>query len=160
MVLVGAGGSPYYDENINTADTRLHFFAYVDTAEKGVCNPDDQFLDWFIELDEGHRIFASAFAAAGQIYFGTATSETEDPCEPNMQAGGNEGRIYSVTLEGVVLLNRVVGDVFTSPLVEDEHLYFRTPTGLQSLGSGMYNNEVVAAGRPSITIRSWQEVSD
>jgi len=55
-------------------------------------------------------------------------------------------------------LNKVVGDIRTSPLVEDEHLYFRTPTGLQSLSSGIYNNEVQAAGEPTINIRAWREI--
>jgi Tfp pilus tip-associated adhesin PilY1 len=158
MVFFGTGDNPYYDENINTATTRYHFFAYVDTNEKGDCDPDKHKLDWFIELPAGNRIFASAFAAAGQIYFGTSTADTEDPCEGHLTPEGNEGRIYAVTLEGVVLLNKVVGDIRTSPLVEDEHLYFRTPTGLQSLGSGIYNNEVQAAGEPTINIRSWREI--
>ncbi|MGA8241543.1 MAG: hypothetical protein WB818_13280 [Desulfobacterales bacterium] len=158
MVFFGTGDNPYYDENINTATTRYHFFAYVDTNEKGDCDPAKHNLDWFIELPAGNRIFASAFAAAGQIYFGTSTAETEDPCEGHLTPEGNEGRIYAVTLEGVVLLNKVVGDIRTTPLVEDEHLYFRTPTGLQSLGSGIYNNEVQAAGEPTINIRSWREI--
>ena len=158
MVFFGTGDNPYYDENINTATTRYHFFAYVDTNEKGESDPAKHNLDWFIELPAGNRIFASAFAAAGQIYFGTSTAETEDPCEGHLSPEGNEGRIYAVTLEGVVLLNKVVGDIRTSPLVEDEHLYFRTPTGLQSLGSGIYNNEVQAAGEPTINIRSWREI--
>ncbi|MFZ0724156.1 MAG: hypothetical protein WAM61_00065 [Desulfobacterales bacterium] len=157
-VLFGTGDSPYYDENINTATTRYHFFAYVDTNEKGECDPSKHTLDWFIELPAGNRIFASAFAAAGQIYFGTSTAETEDPCEGHLTPEGNEGRIYAVTLEGVIMLNKVVGDIRVSPLVEDEHLYFRTPTGLQSLGSGIYNNEVQAAGEPTINIRSWREI--
>ena len=158
MVFFGTGDNPYYDENINTATTRYHFFAYVDTNEKGESDPAKHNLDWFIELPAGNRIFASAFAAAGQIYFGTSTAETEDPCEGHLTPEGNEGRIYAFTLEGVVLLNKVVGDIRTSPLVEDEHLYFRTPTGLQSLGSGIYNNEVQAAGEPTINIRSWREI--
>ncbi len=158
MVFFGTGDNPYYDENINTATTRYHFFAYVDTNEKGESDPAKHNLDWFIELPAGNRIFASAFAAAGQIYFGTSTAETEDPCEGHLTPEGNEGRIYVVTLEGVVLLNKVVGDIRTSPLVEDEHLYFRTPTGLQSLGSGIYNNEVQAAGEPTINIRAWREI--
>jgi Tfp pilus tip-associated adhesin PilY1 len=157
-VLFGTGDSPYYDENINTSSTRYHFFAYVDKSGKGACNPAKHELDWYLELDEGHRIFASAFAAAGQIYFGTSTAETEDPCAGHLTPDGNRGKIYAVTLEGVVLLNKVVGDIRTTPLVEDEHLYFRTPTGLQSLGSGVYNNEVQAAGRPTINIRSWREI--
>ena len=130
----------------------------MDTANKGECNPNKHFLEWYIELEEGHRIFASAFAAAGQIYFGTSTSETEDPCEGHGQTDGNTGDIYVALLDGTILLQQEVGDIRTSPLVEDQHLYFRTPTGLQSLGSGIYNNEVQAAGTPSIGIRAWQEL--
>ena len=98
MVFFGTGDNPYYDENINTATTRYHFFAYVDTNEKGESDPAKHNLDWFIELPAGNRIFASAFAAAGQIYFGTSTAETEDPCEGHLTPEGNEGRIYAVTL--------------------------------------------------------------
>jgi hypothetical protein len=158
LVFFGTGDSPFYDEDINTDDTRYHFFAYVDKAGKGVCNANNHKLDWFIELEAGHRIFASAFAAAGLIYFGTSTAETEDPCESHAAVDGNEGTIYAVTLEGVVTLKKIVGDIRSSPLVEDEHLYFRTPTGLVSLGSGIYNNEIRAGGTPRASIKSWQQL--
>jgi hypothetical protein len=158
LIFFGTGDSPFYDENINTADTRFHFFAYADQTDKGRCEADNQKLDWFIELEEGHRIFASAFAAAGQIYFGTSTAETENPCGVPSNSEGNTGRIYAVDSEGVVQLNRVVGDIRTSPLVEDEHVYFRTPTGLQSLGSGLYNNEIRAGGTPKANMKTWQEL--
>jgi hypothetical protein len=158
LVLFGTGDSPFYDENINTDDTRYHFFAYLDKAGKGVCNANNHILDWSIELESGHRIFASAFAAAGLIYFGTSTAETEDPCQGNAAVDGNEGMIYAVDLEGTVILKRVVGDITSSPLVEDEHLYFRTPTGLVSLGSGIYNNEIQAGGTPRANIKSWQQL--
>jgi hypothetical protein len=130
----------------------------VDKAGKGFCNPAQHRLDWFIELEAGQRVFASAFAAAGQIYFGTSTAETEDPCEGNAAVDSNQGEIYAVDLEGVVKLHKIVGDVRTSPLVEDEHVYFRTPTGLMSLGSGMYNNEIQLGGTPRTGIRSWQQL--
>jgi hypothetical protein len=158
LVLFGTGDSPYYDEDINTANTRYHFFAYVDTAKKGECNPDKHLLDWYVELPQGHRVFASAFAAAGRIYFGTSTAETEDPCEGHRQVNGNEGRMFILTLAGAILMDQVVGDIRTAPLVEDQHLYFITPTGLQSLGNGIYNNEVQAAGTPTFKLRAWQEL--
>ena len=158
LVFFGTGDSPYYDEDINTVDTRYHFFAYLDKAGKGVCDTGKHELDWFIELDAGHRVFASAFAAAGLIYFGTSTAETEDPCEGHAAVDGNEGTIYAVDEEGTVTLKKVVGDIRSSPLVEDEHLYFRTPTGLVSLGSGIYNNEIQAGGTPRADIKSWQQL--
>jgi hypothetical protein len=58
----------------------------------------------------------------------------------------------------VVTLKKIVGDIRSSPLVEDEHLYFRTPTGLVSLGSGIYNNEIRAGGTPRASIKSWQQL--
>jgi hypothetical protein len=158
LVLFGTSDSPFFDEDINTADTRYYFFAYVDKAGKRVCNPAQHRLDWFIELEVEQRVFASAFAAAGLIYFGTSTAETEDPCEGNAAVDSNEGTIYAVDKEGVVTLKKVVGDISSSPLVEDEHLYFRTPTGLVSLGSGIYNNEIQAGGTPRGRIKSWQQL--
>ena len=47
-------------------------------------------------------------------------------------------------LEGVVYLSRRIGNVHFAPLVEDQHVYLMTPTGLQSLGSGIYNNELLS----------------
>lgn len=151
-IFFGTGDSPYYDEDINTSETRYHFFAYCDQDQKGECGP--AVLDWSYELPEGHRIFASAFAAAGQVYFGTSTAETEDPCEAN-----NGGKIYGFSTEGgEPVLEQTVGNVTTAPLVEDKHLYLRTPTGLESRGSGQYNNAVTSGGFARATIRWWREV--
>jgi hypothetical protein len=157
-VFFGTADSPYYDEDINTIDTRYHFFAYRDKAGKGVCNTSQHQLDWFIELEAGHRIFASAFAAAGLIFFGTSTAETEDPCSGNAAVDGNEGDIIVADAQGDIILKKIVGDISSSPLVEDEHLYFRIPTGLVSLGSGIYNNEIKASGTPRANIRTWQQL--
>jgi hypothetical protein len=158
LVFFGTADSPYYDEDINTIDTRYHFFAYRDKAGKGVCNTSQHQLDWFIELEAGHRIFASAFAAAGLIFFGTSTAETEDPCSGNAAVDGNEGDIIVADAQGDIILKKIVGDISSSPLVEDEHLYFRIPTGLVSLGSGIYNNEIKASGTPRANIRTWQQL--
>ncbi len=159
-IFFGTGDSPYYDEDINTDNTLYHFFAYNDKAEKGVTSNNDIDLEWFLELPAGQRVFASAFAAAGQIYFGTASGETEDPCE-----GPNEGRIYSFTYSGTSVLNdesgnpgREAGDQYTSPVVEDEHLYLRTTDGIKSFGDGNYNNEVKKGGLPSTSVTYWREI--
>jgi hypothetical protein len=157
-VFFGTADSPDYDENINSADTRYHFFAYRDTAPKGGCRPEDHRLDWFIELEAGHRIFASAFAAAGQVYFATATADTEDPCEAHLEPGADAGKIYGLDLEGTLLLQRQVGDVRIPLLVEDRHLYFRTAEGLQSLGAGRYNNRVLTRSESRFRMRAWQQV--
>lgn len=158
-VFFGTGDSPYFDENIDTDNTTYHFFAYVDTAGKHEIDQTKFNLDWYVDLPTGNRVFASAFAAAETIYFGTSTAETEDPCEGHGQVDGNKGRVYAFDLQGVERLNRIVGDIRTSPMVEDEHLYFRTPVGLHSLGSGQYNTPIRTVDVPAISVRSWQEMN-
>ncbi len=158
-IFFGTGDSPYYDENINTADTTYHFFAYRDENYKGQCNEDTLSLDWFYELPESHRVFASAFASAGNIYFGTATADTEDPCEGGGGDAENEGAIFVLSLDGTEVFQKTVGNVIASPLVEDEHLYVKSQAvGLQSMGSGVYNNETLMGGLPDISIRYWREL--
>jgi type IV pilus assembly protein PilY1 len=160
-IFFGTGDSPYYDEDIDTGNTRYNFYAYRDSSGKGECTTDDTSLAWYLELPEGHRVFASAFSAAGNVYFGTSTAETEDPCE-STQDGYNNGKIYAVDAEeGSVLFNPTVGNVKVSPLVDDQHLYVKTPDGnIESFGEGVYNNEVIMGGEIETTIRSWKELTD
>ncbi|MEA2059524.1 MAG: hypothetical protein U9P10_03165 [Thermodesulfobacteriota bacterium] len=129
-IFFGTGDSPYYDEDIDTGNTRYNFYAYRDSSGKGECTTDDTSLAWYLELPEVHRVFASVFSAAGNVYFGTSTSETEDPCE-STQDDDNNGKIYAVDAEdGSVLFNPTVGNVEVSPLVDDHHLYaIRQNTG-------------------------------
>ncbi len=61
-------------------------------------------------------------------------------------------------LDGVVYMSRRMGNVHFAPLVKDRHVYLMTPTGLQSLGSGIYNNELMSFGVPVVSARSWEEV--
>lgn len=157
-VFFGTGDSPYYDEDINTADTTYHFFVYVDNEDKGMCGTSS-YLDWFHTLPAGERIWASAYSAAGQIYFGTATAETEDPCEATA-AGKNEGNLYVFTLEGDAVASIDTGNIVTTPVVEDEHVYFRTSEGLNSLGGSTYNNETRLTGTGTSQIISWEEITD
>jgi outer membrane protein assembly factor BamB len=157
-VLFGTGDSPYHDEDIDTANTTYHFFAYRDQNPKGMCDENTMHLDWFYELPAGHRVFASAFAAAGNIYFGTATAETEDPCEGG-GGSNNDGAIFVLTMDGTEVFQKTVGNVIASPLVEDQHLYVKsTAVGLQSMGDGQYNNETLMGGLPDIQIRYWREI--
>ena len=157
-IYYGTGDSPYYREPEEAARASYHFFAYVDAAEKGECRPDKHYLDWYIELEAGHRIFSTGFAAAGQIYFGTATSDTEDPCAGFLEREADEGVLYAVNRQGEIMLAQKTGNILGPLLVEDEHLYFRTLAGLHSLGSGVYNNGVLKSGTPTIKIHAWQEV--
>lgn len=165
-VFFGTGDSPYYDEDINFAETRYHFYAYRDTTAKGMCDDTLVYLDWFFELPEGHRIYASAFAAAGNIYFGTSTGETEDPCDinANSDAGfdANAGKLYAFDMNnptGLPVLERTVGNVLAAPVVEDQHIYIRSVGGdIDSFGAGVYNNQTRQGGIPQIGVDWWREV--
>lgn len=156
-IFFGTGDSPFFDEGIDTDTTVYHFFAYIDESEKGDCiNPAT--LDWFVELPKGHRVFASAFAAAGNIYFGTSTAETEDPCEAT-QEGADEGLLYAIDIStGQTAKTYETGNIVSTPLVEDQHLYFRTSSGLSSVGSGQYNTAVKLGGTAQTSIRAWKEM--
>lgn len=164
-ILYGTGDSPYFDEDIDTANTTYHFFAYRDSAEKGKCTSNDATLDWVYELPAGERVFASAFAAAGQVYFGTATSETEDPCEGAGSASANQGKLYVMSLEpgsGTIAPITTVntGNVLAAPVVDDEHLYVKgVGTGLLTT-PGPYNNQVTLYGIPASAMKYWREVFD
>jgi hypothetical protein len=162
-IFYGTGDSPYSDEDINMAQTRYYFLAYVDTAKKGVCSDAAVSLDWYYELPEGHRVFASAFAAAGTIYFGTSTAETEDPCASDSQTNNN-GEIFAIdisqpTASVTPKFHQRIGNTVTPPLVEDRHLYIKNQSGgLRSFGSGQYNNDVLTGGFPQVKVRMWKEI--
>ncbi len=164
-ILYGTGDSPYYDEDIDTANTTYHFFAYRDSAAKGICTSNDATLDWVYALPAGERVFASAFAAAGQVYFGTATSETEDPCEGAGNSSANQGKLYVMNLEpgsGAVspITTVATGNVLAAPVVDDEHLYLKTVGGGLLTTPGPYNNPVTLYGIPASAVKYWREVFD
>jgi hypothetical protein len=159
-ILFGTGDSPYYDEDIDMGNTRYHFFAYRDQSKKGEVDDSKVFLDWFLELPEGHRIFASAFASAGKVYFGTSTSETEDPCDgPSTEGLTSLGDIYILDVATGTETGKLnVGNTVITPIVYDEHLYVKASSGeVQSFGSGQYDNEVIKGGFPKVEIRAWRE---
>ncbi len=161
-VFFGTGDSPYFDEDIDTGNTTYHFFAYNDKAAKGVCNPEAVELDWYYALPAGQRIFASAFAGAGQIYFGTSSAETENPCD-----GENTGKLYAFKTTGYQRgqpaqpeFTKDTGDVNTSPLVFDQHLYVRTPGSTVQIGAGGFNNETKTGGIGKARTRAWKTVME
>jgi hypothetical protein len=164
LIFYGTGDSPYYAEDINMSGTRYYFFAYADRSQKGICDDTRVTLDWFYELPEGHRVFTSAFSAAGLVYFGTSTADTEDPCARGSQNNSN-GEIFAFSMHQppnapvTPALNQRVGNVVASPLVEDQHIYVKgLGMGLQSFGNGIYNNQVLTGGWPEIAIRLWREI--
>ena len=142
------------------------FYAYVDTKD-GVT------LDWSYTLDANERVYTSAFIAAGQVYFGTTTAISEDPCAAG---GDNTGNLYA--FKGVpndgddggdetpTPLKKIPlpgGSGRVTPIVDDEHVYIKTTNGLLlSYGANEYNN--AAAGVVSedwgskVFMRSWREI--
>jgi hypothetical protein len=157
-VFFGTGDNPYFDENIDTGSTNYHFFSYLDKAPKESIEPTLVELDWFYPLDPGQRIFASAFSSAGKIYFGTSTSDTEDPCD-----GDNLGELYAFDTDGSNVDNPTriaTGDIVTTPLVEDEHLFVRSSSGTVMMGGGGFNNKTKVGGLGVTTPASWREITD
>jgi hypothetical protein len=166
-IFFGTGDSPYFDEDVNFADTRYFFYAYRDTDVKGSCDSNEVALDWFYELPEGHRIYASAFAAAGNIYFGTSTGDTEDPCDGSANAddnfGANEGQLFAIDInnppESLTPVAGFQGNVLAAPVVEDKHIYLQSVSGVvKSFGSGSYNSKTRQGGIPEIELHWWREL--
>jgi hypothetical protein len=157
-VFFGTGDNPYFDEDIDSGTTKYHFFSYVDRAPKGNIDHTLVELDWFYPLDAGQRIFASAFASAGKIYFGTATSDTEDPCD-----GSNLGELYILDIDGANVdspTRIATGDIVTTPLVEDEHLFVRTSQGTVMVGGGGFNNQTKVGGVGVTSPSTWREITE
>ena len=157
-IVFGTGESRPENEGIDTPDARNYIFSYVDRAAIGECNPNKHELDWFYELEENNGVRAPIVSAAGRLYIGTSTTEVEDQCAVHSTENSDLGLLTVLDLEGVVYLSRRIGNVHFAPLVEDQHLYLMTPTGLLSLGSSLYNNELLSFGVPIVNAWSWEEV--
>jgi Tfp pilus tip-associated adhesin PilY1 len=156
-IMFGTSDSPYYDDNLPGP---YHFFAYVDTAKKtDTCNSSKVTLDWLYQLPAGERIFASAFAAAGAVYFGTATSETTDPCEGSGNPASNLGRLYVMNIKQTgsptPKFTKDTGNILTAPVVDDQNLYVKTLFGMFTTGNP-YNNPGVGPVGTSVT--TWREI--
>ena len=164
-ILFGTGDSPYYVDNINTSNTTYDFFAYVDTASKGDCSASNVYLDWVYALPAGQRVWASAFADAGSIYFGTSTSDTEDPCSGAGNPANNSGQLFvmSINQTGATVSPNITlntGNNLSSPVVDDEHLYVK-PVGSSMITTpGSYANDVPMSGKPQVTVSTWREIFD
>lgn len=174
-VFWGTGDSPRFVDGDDS--TRYNFYAYKDTVSSG-CGSATQI--WNFEMDAGERVFASAYAAAGKIYFGTTTSDTEDPCDmagdpSDPDSGGNiyildqeKGWVESGEDQGFKFST---GGIRSAPVVQDEHLFYKTAAGaptefggdLNVIGGDKWNNEVRATeyqtlGDPTIVEMWWREV--
>ena len=166
-IMFGTGDNPNFIDNPNYAGTRYKFYVFDDTCHplnafrqikdndniSCNCSPMQTEADavWTYTLPAGHRIWAEAFAAAGTVYFGTATSDTEDPCT-TPTTGDSYGNVYSLDLNNLTADTQVqtvatnIGNV-NSLVVEDQHLYVKATkptsgTTTVSFGNGIYNNDV------------------
>ncbi len=165
-IFFGTSDSPYTDDSLITPPgTLYHFFAYEDTAKKtDTCGAAN--LDWQYQLPAGERVFASAFAAAGTVYFGTATSELEDPCEGSGAANvaKNAGKLYAMNINKpedsstpiTPKFSMKTGNILSAPVVDDQHLYVKTPYGLLNTPKPPYNNPGV--GPVEAAAATWREV--
>jgi len=158
VVLFGTSNSPYY---LDTTAATYYFYAISDKNARGVCSTGTK--QWSFALPAGAQIFASAFATAGRVYFGTTTSNTEDPCAPPVaSAGGSTGGIYAMDIKtgATVYSDTSVGNITSTPLVDDEHLYFKSSNGtLQARGGNTFQNQVRQGGGGSVGISSWSELT-
>ena len=136
----------------------------MDTAPKGTCTPGTVSLDWVYALPAGERIFASAFAAANTVYFGTSTAETEDPCEGSGISGTNLGKLRAmdITQTGSVVVKfaKTTGNIVSAPVVDDNHLYIKTTGGGIQTTPGPYNNPAAMAGLVESAVATWREIFD
>jgi hypothetical protein len=57
-------------------------------------------------------------------------------------------------------MDQKVGNITTTPLVVDKHLYVKSQTmGLRSFGGDPYNNPTTTvSGNPQFTMRNWREM--
>ena len=168
-VLFGTGDSPYFNDNVNTGTTTYHFFAYVDATPKGTICPSGTFsLDWVYALPAGERIFASAFAAAKTVYFGTSTAETEDPCEGSGIVGKNLGRLRAMDVnQGASLVVKYVSaklrNIVSPPVVDDNNVIVKRtgdPVRIPPMTLGPHNNPVAMVGLVESAVASWREIFD
>ncbi|MFZ0133618.1 MAG: hypothetical protein WAK95_13850 [Desulfobacterales bacterium] len=157
-VTFGTGVDFSENSDVDAAISRNHVLSYIDLNQGGDCDQNQHALDWFYELEENQSVRADIFSAAGRLYIGTATTDVEDPCAAMRKQNDEPGLLTVMDLEGVAYMSRRMGNVHFAPLVEDRHVYLMTPTGLQSLGCGIYNNELQSFGVPEIRKRSWEEV--
>ncbi len=156
IVLFGTGDSPY--QNDNPAD-QYYFYAVEDTAKKGVCVAGaDKWAPFALPV--GQRVFASAFATAETVFFGTSAAETDDPCAPNTAASTSSGMIFAINIDtGVQAFSQEVGNIVSTPVVDDEHLYIKTADGqLMGFGGDNFQNDVKEGGIGSASIKVWRQI--
>ncbi len=184
-VMFGTGDDPYHSDSPN-APTGYKFYVFDDPCrmdwaagvlrrnDGGLCSSAKMFTEteaqWAWTLPAGHRIWAEAVAAAGTVYFGTAVTDTTDPCAPMQDEGKKGGKVYGVDLATLdahgepTVVMETEGNV-TALFVEDEHMYAKVTsreegTQVRVVGDGVFNNETVL-GTTYVTRKvkgSWRRI--
>lgn len=166
IVLFGTADSPYQDDSVDLSTIRYKFFSVGDLPDKTSCEPGVEL--WSKTLPKGHRIFASAAAAANKIYFGSSTSETEDPCAPSQADSSASGSIFVLDIvhgddptRGSEEIIENSGNIVSSPIVEDRRLFVSTDKrSLKVYGDGVYQNDEVEEGdKANPAFRRWREIT-
>ena len=158
-VFIGTDG---HNSNLDDFEENIDqdiFLSYVDTNPKGICAQENHHLEWFVELEESHRITTPAFGAADRVYFGTNASRNLYSCAANGSSEEEQGKLNVFDFEGVEVMSNQVGNVDFHPLVTDEHIYLMLPSGLQSFGSGVYNNRLNSNSDIVVKMKSWELVN-
>ncbi|MCK4508548.1 MAG: hypothetical protein KAU27_08410, partial [Desulfuromonadales bacterium] len=163
-IMFGTGDSPFVDTD-DSSYANYYIYSYIDRSPKAIVDPElskdpaQVELEWFMALPAGHRVIASAFASARKLYIGTSTSGVEDPCV----TGEDAGRLYVLDYDGSNIDNPdfiETGNVNSSPIVEDEHVYIRTKSGTKIFGKGTFQNETNSGGPGKSTPTTWRELTD
>ena len=160
-VFFGTSSNPY--QNDDPGDL-YYFYAVRDTDDKTKCSYGTSL--WKFALPAGQRVYASSFATAGRVYFGTSTATSEDPCAaPSAQAMGTTGAIYVFNAEPDAGGNASkVGEyasenVSSTITVDDEKVYFRTTDGMVTArGGNTFQNATKQGGFSEAVIKSWAEI--
>ncbi|NJL59132.1 MAG: hypothetical protein HC887_05275 [Desulfobacteraceae bacterium] len=146
--------------------TIFSFYGFEDKDSNTTCTPITEEPSFQMDFPAGERVWTSAFASAGQIYFGTTTADTEDPCDGY---GGTTSKASSNVYvlgkndSGEMQLVHTISDtpnMNVPPVVDDGHLYIRGPDGkIKSYGSDKYNNaqNIYGIAQPPKQ-KTWREV--
>lgn len=175
-IFFGTGDSPFPNDDTEVQPANYKFYAYKDEEGINACNSAQQ--EWSYDLPAGQQVWASAFASAGKIYFGTTNAASEDPCD-GFSGEGNEntGELYVFDIEDAAKPETplqpddkiaVEGGIQTTPMVMDQHVFIKqTDANVLVLGDGdgneRWNTEVIGFSRnvfdpPQTRVKSWKEL--
>lgn len=159
-IFYGTGDSPYKSNDMS-ASTTYFFYAYEDYDGNGLCTPLTT-PTWAYTLPAGEKVWTSAFAAAGRIYFGTTTNDTEDPCEGTGTTKGAHVYVFDQTNDSSTpeaLATIATPNLSIPPLVDDGHLYIRDAGGsITSYGAGFNQPKIPPPFSALPKVKTWREV--